>query len=109
MTHNFYSHLVEIESVIVELDRLELSETEKKHLASLIDANLQHTILDAILSQLNQEDKKNFLKHLEEQDHQQIWQFLTAKIDNIEEKIKVAAQQLKKELHEDIKQSKNKK
>jgi len=102
----WYAHLVEIESIIVELDKMDLSKEEKLHLAYLVDSSLHHTILDAILSQLRQEDKKIFLQHLHHGDHDKIWQFLNARIDNIEEKIKKAAGDLKKQLHEDLKKAK---
>ncbi len=102
----FYAHLIEIESLTIELDKLDLTSEQKIHLASLIDSSLHHTILDAILSELPDADKRVFLQHLRTNDHQKIWKFLTAKVDNIEEKIKNAADQLKAELHADIKKAK---
>lgn len=103
-TH-FYSHLIEIESLVVELDKLELSEKEKEHLASLVDSNLHHTIIDAILSELSEKDKKIFMEHLSNDDKEKIWEHLNSKIDNIEEKIKTAAEDIKKKMHEDIKET----
>ena len=102
----FYSHLIEIESVTSELDKLDLSEEQKIHLASLIDSSLHHTILDAILSELSPSDKRVFLNHLQEDDHSKIWQFLNEKVNSIEDKIKKAADGLKNELHEDLKEAK---
>lgn len=105
----FYSHLIEVESLIVELDKLDLSSEQKIHLTQLIDSSLHHTVLDAILSELSEEDKIVFMKYLEENDHGKIWQFLNSKVDNIEDKIKNAAEELKKELHEDLKKAKKQK
>lgn len=102
---NFYTHLVEVESLVVELDQMDLTDDEKIHLASLIDSNLHHTILDAVLSELPEEEKEKFMQALAEDDHQKIWDHLNSKVDNIEEKIKKAAEDLKRELHEDIKES----
>lgn len=104
---HFYTHLVQIESIIVELDKMDLSDEEKAHLAKLVDSSLQHTILDAILSQLLEEDKRLFLKHVHEDDHDKIWQFLNEKVDNIEEKIKKIADGLVQQLHDDIKEAKS--
>lgn len=101
----FYTHLIEIESLIVELDKLDLSLEERAHLASLVDSSLHHTILDVVLSQLSEEDKRVFLNHLQKNDHDKIWQFLTSKVDKIEEKIKVAAEDLKKQLYKDIREA----
>lgn len=103
----FYSHLIEIESVVSELDKLDLSQEQKIHLTSLIDSSLHHTILDAILSELSQVDKKVFLNHLKEEDQERIWKFLNEKANNIESKIKKSAEELKEELKKDLKEAKN--
>ncbi len=98
----FYSHLIEIESVLEELDKLDLHETQKSHLTSLIDSSLHHTILDAILSHLNGQEKRVFVQHLTEGSHDKIWKFLNEKVINVEDKIKKASEDLKIQLHEDI-------
>lgn len=102
----FYSHLIEIESVISELDKMELSNEEKMHLATLLDSSLHHTILDAILSELGDQEKQVFLTSLNENDHVKIWGFLNEKVDNIEDKIKKAAEDLKIEIRKDLKKAK---
>ena len=104
----WYTHLVELESIHFELDKMSLSEQEKLHLSQLIDSSLHNTILDAILSELSKEDKIIFLRYVNENDHKKIWQFLNQKITNIEGKIKIVAEDLKKELHKDIKKAKEK-
>lgn len=108
MKKHFYSHLVEIESLIVELHRLDLSDEEKKQLTLIAESNLHHAILDVILSELSGEDKKIFLTHLSCGDHDKVWKHLKEKVENIEDKIKKAAEQLKSELHKDIKEVKKK-
>lgn len=105
----FYNHLVEVESLIIELDSLDLTKEQKVHLATIVDSSLHHTILDVIMSELSQRDKIAFLKHVEKDDHEKIWQFLNSKVDNIEEKIKKVADDLTRELHEDLKKAKDKK
>lgn len=105
----FYSHLIEMESIIVELDKLDLSMEQKVHLSNLIDSSLHHTVLDAVFSELTPTDKKVFLNHLKEDDHSKIWQFLDEKVDKIEDKIKKVAEDLKVELHQDLKKAKEKK
>lgn len=103
MKRYFYHHLVDVQSIIVELDSMDLSEHERTHLAALIDLTLHHTLLEAILSELSPEDQLIFLEHLRNDDHDKVWQHLNEKIDNIEEKIKQTADALKQELHSDIK------
>lgn len=101
----WYSHLIEIESIIIELDKMELSKMEKLHLAHLVDSSLHQAILDAVLSKLQEQDKRKFMMHLKIGDHSKIWQFLNSKVDNIEEQIKKAAADLKSKLHKDIKEA----
>lgn len=108
MKNLFYSHLIEIESIIIELDKMDLSKGEKDHLTSLIDSTLHNTILDAVLSELSPQDKRVFVNHLKEGSHDKIWQFLNEKVENIEDKIKKAAGELKSELHKDLQEAKHK-
>lgn len=106
MKQHFYAHLTNIESVIAELDKMDLSVEQKVHLTGLIDSSLHHAVLDAILSELSKQDKTIFLNHLKEDDSSKIWQFLNEKVDNIEDKIKKCANDLKVKLHEDLKEAK---
>jgi hypothetical protein len=110
MSNNlFYSHLVEIESINVELDQMDLSTEEKLHLAKLVDSSLHHTVLNAIFSELKDEDKRRLVNHINENDHDKIMKFLNERVDKLEEKIKKAADDLKIELHKDIKEAKKSK
>lgn len=103
---HFYHSIIEIDSLFVEMDGLDLSESEKLHLSELIDTNLHHEVVDVILSQLSDEDKKIFLTHLSREDDAKVWELLNSKAENIEDKIKLAAEVVKKELHEDIMEAK---
>lgn len=105
MKNFFYSHLIEIESVVMELDKLDMTQEQKWHLADLIDSSLHHTILDAVLSELSSHDKRAFLNYLKEDDHNKIWEFLNEKVSGIEDKIKKAAESLKTELQRDLKEA----
>lgn len=104
----FYSHLIEVETLTVELEQMDLSDHEKKTLAHLVDANLHHTILDAIFDELKDEDKHAFLRVLASDDHDKIWDFLKARIDLVEEKIKKTAIDLKTKMKKDIADAKKK-
>ncbi len=101
----FYSHLIEIDSVFEQLDKMGLSNEEKLHLGQLLDSSLHHTILDAILSELSDSDKRAFMQHLSEGKHDQIWKFLNEKAIGVEDKIKKVAKDLKQELYEDIREA----
>jgi hypothetical protein len=107
MKKNFYSHLIDTESLVIELDKMGFSEEERGHLVALIDSNVHHTVLELILSELAKEDKKVFLEHVAGENHEKVWELLNQKVDKIEEKITKAASDLKVELHKDIKESKD--
>ena len=101
----FYSHLIEIESITAELDKMDLSNEEKMHLAHLVDSSLHHTILDAVLAELSDQDKRKFVGYLNENNHDKLWKFLNEKVDKVEDKIKKIVDDLKKELHKDLRDS----
>lgn len=100
---HFYSHLIDTTAIILELTDMDMSSKERLHLIALVESNLHHVIIDVILSHLKDGDKKEFLLHLSLDNHDEIWKLLNSKIEKVEEKIKKAAEDLKKELHEDIK------
>lgn len=110
----FYSHLISIEILGDELDSLNLNPSEKIVLLELADRNIHHEVMDAILSQLDGEDKKKFMELLVEDKHEEIWKHLNDKTNDlsagrqdIEKKIKQAADQIRKELTEDIRKLKS--
>jgi len=105
-TIHFYSKLVTTDSLVEALNELELTDEQRSHLLGIVESSLHHAILDAILSELSDNDKQVFLSYVTEDDHKKIWDFLNKKIDKIEEKITQTAEGLKKELHQDIKETK---
>ena len=104
----FYSHLIEIETLTVELDSIDLADHEKHELSQLVDSNIHNVVMDAIFSKLNDEDKRKFAEIVLSDDHKKIWNFLEDKTDNVEDDIKKATNEFKKKLHEDVKEAKTK-
>lgn len=102
----FYSHLLEIDVVIVKLEGLGLSEKQKKHLASLLDSMVHQSILDLILLRLLDEEKKVFIsKLLQDPEDKGLMEFLGSKIENLEEEIKKVSVNLIDELTGDIEEA----
>lgn len=99
---HFYSHIVETTELSLSLGDMNLSQEERLHLISLIESNLHHVVLDAILSELSEKDKKIFLSHLQSNNHDKIWEHLNKTVSGIEDKIRNAAERLKKDLKKDI-------
>lgn len=106
MKRNFYNGIIEVESIKIEIHKMELTEDEKKELFSLIDSNIHHTILDLVLSELEEDDKKIFLSNLLKDNHEDIWKHLRERIENIEGKIIKASEELRDEFYRDIVEAK---
>lgn len=109
MKKHFYSHIIQIESIYIVLEGLELSKTEKEELILIFEDSVHATVIDVVLSHLSKEDKKTFLSHLAREKHDDIWNLLTEKVDKVEDKIRHAVDKLKDELHKDIQVVKQKK
>ena len=88
MKKHFYSHLIETSELSLALADIKLSQEERIHLISLVESNLHHLILDVVLSELSEDDKKAFLRHVATESHDKVWDLLNKKVDNIEDKIK---------------------
>ena len=104
---HFYTHIIDTSTLSLELGDMDLTPEERMHLVSLMDSNIHHTVLDLVLSELSESDKKIFLLHVAEGQHDKVWKFLKEKTKNIEDKIKKAADDLKTELYKDIKEAKS--
>lgn len=103
----FYSHIIEIESITASLDEVEFTAEQKIHLAFLIDSMIHHTVLDTIFYHLPQEHHAYFVERLKiNPEDKAIMDFLISKLDNIESQIKESVEEVKKDLHKDIKESK---
>ncbi len=79
-----------------------LTKEERVHLLSLVESNIHHEILDEVLSELSPEDKERFLALIAKDEHDEVWSLLMEKVDNVEVKIRLIAEAVKKELHADI-------
>lgn len=102
-TNHFYHSIVSMESLRVRLDLLELSTEEREKLMEVAERTLHHSILDLVLSELSENDRKLFLSHHASENHDEIWSLLTGNVKNIEKKIKVAAETVSQKLHKDLK------
>ncbi len=106
MQRYFFSHLVDIQSIHLKLLDLDLEDEEKTELVQLAHDTLHYEIINAILSELSQADKKIFLRQMTLDDQHAIWRFLNKKVANIEGKIKQITDDVVLELHADIQESK---
>ena len=104
---HFYSHIIETSTLSLALGDVAMTQEQRVHLISLIESNLHHEILDVVLSELSDADKRLFLEHLVADEHDKVWELLNQKVDLVEDKIKKVADEVIKELHKDINEAKN--
>ncbi len=102
----FYSHIIEIESIYTILDVMDLDHEEKQELIVIIESTVHHTIIDTVLSELSEKDKKIFLHHLSKENHEDLWKHLKENIEKVEHKINRAVNILLQELHLDVQEAK---
>jgi hypothetical protein len=103
---HFYSHLIEIHEIYLNISEIDLEDSERSHLLSLAEANIHATVINTVLPELSEEDKKIFLKNLVANNHDETWKHLLTKAQNIETKLSKSLQELKKELLKDIEEAK---
>ncbi len=102
----FYEPLVETSEMSLEIAELNLSPDERVHLVSLIEANIHSSVVETVLSNLPEREKKVFLKNLIADNHEATWRHLRENVSDIENKIILAISELKKELIRDMKKAK---
>ena len=105
MQKYFFSHLIDIQTIHIELQALELSDEEKTELVRLAHDTLHYAVLHAVLSELSEEDKKLFLRQMVHSDHASLWRFLNKKVRGIEERVKKVAEETAMEFRKDITES----
>lgn len=103
---HFYAHLVETTDIVLELGELDLTPEERIHLLSLVEANIHSSVINTVLSTLDEENKKIFLKNLALSDHIKTLDHLKQTSSDIEDKIQKTINIVKKELLEDLKKAK---
>lgn len=103
----FWSHLVDTNTLLDDLEQLDLTSEQKKELMEIAHTHMHQTLMDAVLSQLSETDKRRFLELLAAGEDEKVWEHLNERVEKIEDKITLAAAQVKKELAEDIKKVKS--
>lgn len=102
MKHFFYHDIVDVEWISRELDMLSISNEEKEELAAMAHLHLHEAILDVILSELSERDKKVFLANMHYDTNEKTWKHLNENIAKVEDKIIKISENLKTELKKDL-------
>jgi len=103
MKNKFYSHLLKIEPIHDKFSQIDIKEDEKESLLEILHSHIHVTVIDVILSELDEGKKKEFL-HLVavREDHSGAWDFVVTNIEQGEEKVKAAIEQIVKEFLSDL-------
>lgn len=108
---HFYTHLIQVNDIVLDLGDLDMTQEERVHLLALLDANIHSTVVHTVLSELPNDEKKAFLENIIVNDHEKTWNHLRLNSVGLEDKIRIAVEKLVKEMKQDIKlvKSQNKK
>jgi len=88
MKNKFYSHLLDIEPVYEKLTLLELGESEKEELLHLFHSNIHYAVIDLVLSELDEDKKREFLHTLViKGDSDKAWGFVETNITDAKSKL----------------------
>lgn len=95
----FWDHLIEIEEIKIKIEEFKLSQEEKNKLIHITYETFDMHILETILTHLPKEKHRKFLDHFSKMPyHPKVLDLLKKDVKDIEEKIKIAGQKIKKEI-----------
>lgn len=102
----FYDHLIVKEEIIAGLG--DAPAEEREELLRIIDEDIDHRVLNVILTHLPREKHEHFLKRFHETPHdKELLEFLKKEVEaDIEEKIRAEGETVKKEILAEIKRAK---
>jgi len=88
MYNKFYSHIFSVEPVHEKFASLELNESEKSELLELLHSNIHYAVIDVVLSELDEDRKKEFLHILVVKgDNDAAWGFVETNITDAKNKL----------------------
>lgn len=89
MKNKFYSHILKIEPARNKLFDLKIEDAEKEKLIDLLHSHIHITVVDVILSELDEGKKKEFLHLIViKEDNGAAWDFVLTNVEKGEDKIK---------------------
>ena len=95
--------MLDTESINSRLKDADFDDNKIDEISSLLHSTIHYTVIDIILSELNDDKKKEFLHLLIiKEDHDGAWSFVQTYIESGEEKIKGKINEIIAEFLEDI-------
>ncbi len=103
MKSKFYSHILKIEPINSKFGEYEISDSQRDELLDILHTHVHITVIDVILSELDDDKKKEFLHLIAlKEDHSAAWDFVITNIEKGEDKVKEAIDSIVKEFVSDL-------
>lgn len=111
MSRLFFDRYIVMEEVEIELNQADISVEEKKEIEKHIDSLIHHRVIDRLLTHLPRHHHEEFLQHFKTRPFDpSLVNYLDQRIErSVESHVKEEIEKLKKELLNEIKDSKKKK
>lgn len=100
---SFYQNFVNLELFHQEFDRLGLSPEEREELFKILEEIYVQRLIDRVLDELPNEEKKKFMKILIKKAELDMIEFLREKVEDVENKLKKEVETLTAELLLEVK------
>ncbi len=89
MKNKFYSHILNIEPVYEKFSTVQIEDKQREELLNLLHSHIHITVIDVILSELDEGKKKEFLHLIAlQEDNSGAWDFVLANIEKGEDKVR---------------------
>lgn len=102
----FYSHIIEISEISLEIGNLDIPKEDRVKLIALAEENHHNALLHLVLNHLHDDDKKSFLSHISEDNHDRAWEFVAKKIEDLENKLINESNRIREDFKNDIRKVK---
>ena len=104
MSKVWYDHLIILEEVEVELDKLEMDRDERREMEHLIEEMIHHRVMDRVLTHLPRKHHEEFLSRFTKTPHDPaLIHYLDEKIEaSVEKHVKDEMSKLKREIFNDL-------
>lgn len=104
----FYERFIEIAPIEEEIEATQMSAEEKEQLRFLVAEILHQHTLETILDQLEEEDRRHFLKSLSENTQVNLADILKDKMSDYEQILKARLETVREDIVQEIRKVKGK-
>lgn len=100
---NFYDHLVKVESLTIQVNRLDLNPSQKKRVNGLIKSSVHYTLVNTLMSDVPEKERPRAIKTLNSGNYNELWSVFDTKKARVEGNLRKAFENLSREILRDLK------